>query len=69
MPSERSNDRYQRVFQGIGVVGIAYENVKRKGNVDGKPSPVHGEFNLVSVIDLLVEVRRFGEPYSFHRLD
>jgi hypothetical protein len=62
MPSERSNDGYQRVFKGICVVDIAYENVKRKGDIDGKPSPVQGEFELVPVIDALVEVSRRGEP-------
>jgi hypothetical protein len=62
MPSERSNDGYERVFEGIRVVVTAYENVKRKRDIDGKPSPVQGEFELVSVIDVSVEVSRFGVP-------
>jgi hypothetical protein len=60
MPSERSKDGHQRVFKGVSVVGIAYENVERKGDIDGKPSPVQGEFELVFVIDVSVEVSRFG---------
>src|ERR1700746_4191029 len=38
MPSQRSKDGHQRIFQRVGVVGIAYENVKRKGDIDGMPS-------------------------------
>jgi hypothetical protein len=60
MPSERSSDGYEGVFKGICVVDIAYENVKRKGDIDGKPSPVQGEFELVFIIDVSVEVSRFG---------
>jgi hypothetical protein len=62
MPSERSHDGYERVFKGICVIGIAYENIKRKRDINGKPSPVQGEFELVPVIDLLVEVSWFGDP-------
>jgi len=62
MPSERSKDGYERVFKGICVVDIAHENVKRKRDIDGKPSPVQGEFELVPVIDVLVEASRRGEP-------
>jgi hypothetical protein len=57
MPSERSSDGDYRVLKRICVVDIAYENVKRKRDVDGKPSTVQGEFELVFVIDVSVEVR------------
>ena len=60
MPSERSKDRYERVFKGICVVGIAYKNIERKRDVDGMPSPFQGKFELVPVINVSVEVRRLG---------
>jgi hypothetical protein len=62
MPSERSNDGYERVFEGVCVVVITYENVQRKRDIDGKPASVQGEFELVFVIDVLVEVSQFGAP-------
>jgi len=62
MPSERSNDGHERVFEGIRVIGIAYENVQRERNIDGEPSSVQRELELISVIGVSVEVRRFGGP-------
>jgi hypothetical protein len=62
MPSERKNDGHERVFKGIRVIGIANENVQRERDIDGEPSSVQRELELISVIDLSVEVRRFGAP-------
>jgi hypothetical protein len=59
MPSERRDNGYQRVLKGICVVVITYENVERKGDIDGKPSPVQREFKLVPVIDISVEIIQF----------
>src|SRR5437868_9293859 len=67
MPSQGSEDGYERVFKRVCVVTIAYENVERKRDIDGKPSPIQREFQLVSVIDLLVEVSRFRDPGCFHQ--
>jgi hypothetical protein len=61
MPSERSDDGYQRVLKRICVVVITHENVKRKRDIDGKPSSVQREFKLVPIIDLSVEVSRLGD--------
>src|SRR6266576_6092067 len=55
MPPERSDDGHEGVFKRIRVVGIAYENVKRERDIDGEPSCVQGELELVSVIDVSVE--------------
>jgi len=62
MPPERSDDGHECVFKRIRVVGIAYENVKRERDIDGEPSCVQGELELVSVIDVSVEIQRFGAP-------
>jgi hypothetical protein len=58
VPSERSDDRYERVFERISVIGIAYENVQRERDIDGQPTSIQGEFELVPVIDVSVEVSR-----------
>jgi hypothetical protein len=60
MPAERCEDGDEGVFKRIGVVDIAYENVQRKGDIDGKPSGVQREFEFVSVIDFAVEVGTLG---------
>jgi len=60
MPSERSNDGHERVFKRIGVIGIAYENVQRERDIDGEPSSVQRELELISVIDLSVAIDRHG---------
>jgi hypothetical protein len=39
---------------------IAYKNVKGKRDIDGQPSPVQGEFEFVSVVDIAVGVGWFG---------
>jgi hypothetical protein len=41
----------------VGVIA-AYENVENKRNIDGKGSRLQGEFELVSVIDVCVEINR-----------
>ncbi|MDQ1390177.1 MAG: hypothetical protein QOF56_3631 [Acidobacteriaceae bacterium] len=48
------------VLERICVVVIAYENVKGKRDVDGQPSPVQGEFDFVSIVDISVGVSWFG---------
>jgi hypothetical protein len=65
MPSERSEDGHKCVFEGICVVDIAYENVQRKRDIDGKPSSVQREFELVSVINVSIGVNRLGGPQFF----
>jgi hypothetical protein len=65
MPSEGSKDGYECVFERIRVIDIAYENVERELDIDGKPSSVQREFELVSVIDVSIEVRRFRRRYPF----
>jgi len=37
----------------------AYESVENKRNIDGKHSRFQGGFELVSVIDVCVEISRF----------
>jgi hypothetical protein len=70
MPSEGSKDGYECVFEGIGVIDIAYENVQRKRDIDGKPSHVQRELELVSIINVSVQVSRLGAPQFFiQRLD
>jgi hypothetical protein len=67
MPPERGDGGYQRVSQRVQVIGIAFEDVEWKRDIDGKPSYVQSEFQLVLVINVSVEVSRFGARYSFRR--
>src|SRR6266487_3257424 len=59
LPSERSDDGYQRVLKRSFVIRVTQEKVESKRDIDGKPSPFQREFELVFVIDAPVEISRF----------
>jgi hypothetical protein len=59
VPPERREDGYQSVMKRILRVIAAYESVENKWKIDGKHSRFQGEFELVSVIDVCVEISQF----------
>lgn len=59
MPSEGKEYGYKSVMKGLLRVIIAYENVEDERNIDRKRSRFQGIFELVTIVNVCVEIRRF----------
>ena len=46
-------------MERILLIVVAYEGVENKRNIDGEYSHFLGEFELVSVVDVIVEISLF----------
>jgi len=67
VPSNRRKYRYESVMERILLVIVAYEGVENKRNIDGEHSHFLGEFQLVSVIDVVVEISLLRRMKVFDR--
>lgn len=56
MPAQRGEDGDERVSKRVEIVRIAFEDVEGKRDIDGEPSHIEGELQLVAVVNVAIEV-------------
>lgn len=67
VPAQRGEDGDERISKRVEIVRIAFEDVEGKRDIDGEPSDVEGELQLVSVVNVAVEVGGLGAWELFSR--
>jgi hypothetical protein len=68
LPAQRGEDGNQRVSKRVQLIGIAFEDIERKRDIDGKPSYVEGKLEFVAIVDVSIEVGESGGPRNSIRI-
>src|SRR5579864_230656 len=56
MPSQRGNNRHERIFQRSHIVAVAHRKVVNKRNVDRMPAYIEAELSAIPVVNIKVAV-------------
>jgi hypothetical protein len=67
LPAKRGEDGDQRVSKRVEIVRIAFKDIERKRDIEGEPSYIERELELVSEVNVAVEVGGFRAREFFDR--